>query len=199
MPTLTLELDSTSPPNPLQRLACLRAHTPLQMRLQHCPHISVLTTPYTSTPPSSSPWIIILTLLRGPQVMPLTPPSPPLTPPRSHRLPSLRSYSARQTCLQCSLLSLALWSAFLTCLQCRLPTLRLWIALLTCLQSCLPSLCLQCPANMPPMLRTILMLAVPSWHASDAPYHPYACGVPSQHASKAAYHPYARSALPTCL
>ncbi|MBW0586345.1 hypothetical protein O181_126060 [Austropuccinia psidii MF-1] len=66
------------------------------------------------------------------------------------------------------------------------------------------------------MLLTILKLAVPSQHAFNAPYHPYACGVPSQHASDAAYHPYACivptqhasntsyhpyscSALPTCL
>ncbi|MBW0537691.1 hypothetical protein O181_077406 [Austropuccinia psidii MF-1] len=32
-------------------LACLRARTALQMRLQHCPPISILTTPYTFTPP----------------------------------------------------------------------------------------------------------------------------------------------------
>ncbi|MBW0527231.1 hypothetical protein O181_066946 [Austropuccinia psidii MF-1] len=72
------------------------------------------------------------------------------------------------------------------------------------------------PPNMPPILLTILTLAVPSQHASKAPYHPYACGVPSRHASDAAYHPYACivparhasdaayhpyacSALPTCL
>ncbi|MBW0534403.1 hypothetical protein O181_074118 [Austropuccinia psidii MF-1] len=48
------------------------------MRLQHCRPISTLTTPYASAPPLSSPWLTILTLLRGPQVMPPTPPSPPL-------------------------------------------------------------------------------------------------------------------------
>ncbi|MBW0592550.1 hypothetical protein O181_132265 [Austropuccinia psidii MF-1] len=65
--------------------------------------------------------------------------------------------------------------------------------------------------NMPPTLLTILTLEVPSRHASEAPYHPYACGVPSRHASDATYHPYARivpaqhannaacSALPTYL
>ncbi|MBW0482443.1 hypothetical protein O181_022158 [Austropuccinia psidii MF-1] len=51
--------------------------------------------------------------------------------------------------------------------------------------------------NIPPMLPTILTLAVPSRHASDAPYHPYA--LPAQHASNAAYHPYTHSALLTCL
>ncbi|MBW0547770.1 hypothetical protein O181_087485 [Austropuccinia psidii MF-1] len=35
------------------------------------------------------------------------------------------------------------------------------------------------PPNMPPMLLTILTLAVPSRHASDAAYHPYTCIVPS--------------------
>ncbi|MBW0520066.1 hypothetical protein O181_059781 [Austropuccinia psidii MF-1] len=50
MPTLTLELASTSPPNPLQHLSCLCARTPLQMRLQHGPPISALTTPYASAP-----------------------------------------------------------------------------------------------------------------------------------------------------
>ncbi|MBW0582260.1 hypothetical protein O181_121975 [Austropuccinia psidii MF-1] len=44
---------------------------------------------------------------------------------------------------------------------------------------------------MPPMLLTILTLAVLSQHASNAHYHPYACGVPSQNACDAAYHPYA--------
>ncbi|MBW0580758.1 hypothetical protein O181_120473 [Austropuccinia psidii MF-1] len=44
---------------------------------------------------------------------------------------------------------------------------------------------------MPPTLLTILTLAVPSRHASEAPYHPYARGVPSRHASNATYHPYA--------
>ncbi|MBW0473304.1 hypothetical protein O181_013019 [Austropuccinia psidii MF-1] len=39
----------------------------------------------------------------------------------------------------------------------------------TCLQHCLPSLRLQCPSDMPLTLLTILMLAVPSRHASDAP------------------------------
>ncbi|MBW0542473.1 hypothetical protein O181_082188 [Austropuccinia psidii MF-1] len=40
------------------------------------------------------------------------------------------------------------------------------------------------PLNMPPMLLTLLTLAVPSHHA------PNARGVPSKHASNAAYHPY---------
>ncbi|MBW0592040.1 hypothetical protein O181_131755 [Austropuccinia psidii MF-1] len=44
-------LASTSPPDPPQRFACLRARTALQMRLRHCPLISALTTPYAFTPP----------------------------------------------------------------------------------------------------------------------------------------------------
>ncbi|MBW0518532.1 hypothetical protein O181_058247 [Austropuccinia psidii MF-1] len=43
-------LASTSPPNPPQCFACLRARTALQMRLRHYPPISVLTTPYAFTP-----------------------------------------------------------------------------------------------------------------------------------------------------
>ncbi|MBW0549323.1 hypothetical protein O181_089038 [Austropuccinia psidii MF-1] len=44
-------LASASPPNPLRCFACLQACTALQMRLQHCPPISVLTTPCAFTPP----------------------------------------------------------------------------------------------------------------------------------------------------
>ncbi|MBW0509441.1 hypothetical protein O181_049156 [Austropuccinia psidii MF-1] len=56
------------------------------------------------TPASSSPQLKILTLLQGPQVMPPTPPSPPLTPPYTHGVPSRHSslrrlHSAHLTCL----------------------------------------------------------------------------------------------------
>ncbi|MBW0511789.1 hypothetical protein O181_051504 [Austropuccinia psidii MF-1] len=44
-------LASASPPNQPRRFACLRARTTLQMRLQHFPPISVLTTPYAFTAP----------------------------------------------------------------------------------------------------------------------------------------------------
>ncbi|MBW0523964.1 hypothetical protein O181_063679 [Austropuccinia psidii MF-1] len=40
---------SASPPNPLRPLACLRAHTPLQMRLQHRSPIYALTNTYVSS------------------------------------------------------------------------------------------------------------------------------------------------------
>ncbi|MBW0559041.1 hypothetical protein O181_098756 [Austropuccinia psidii MF-1] len=36
---------------PPRRLACLRTRTALQIRLQHCPPITVVTTPYAFTPP----------------------------------------------------------------------------------------------------------------------------------------------------
>ncbi|MBW0550157.1 hypothetical protein O181_089872 [Austropuccinia psidii MF-1] len=137
MPTLTLELASASPPNPLQRLACLRAHTPLQMRPHLCPHHSLR----FRTPASYSPWITILILLWVPQVMPPTPPSPPLTPPCTCRLPSL-----------------GLWGAFPTCLRRCLPSVHLYSAHPTCLQQCLPSLHSQLPPDMPPKLLTILSL-----------------------------------------
>ncbi|MBW0494115.1 hypothetical protein O181_033830 [Austropuccinia psidii MF-1] len=65
-------------------------------------------------------------------------------------------------------------SSLPTCLQHHLPSLRSPSALPTCLQHCLPSLRLQCPPNMPPTLLTILTLAVPSRHASNSAYHPYA-------------------------
>ncbi|MBW0575335.1 hypothetical protein O181_115050 [Austropuccinia psidii MF-1] len=84
MPTLTLELASASPPNPLRRL----------VRLSYNPYAHA-----------------------GPSSYALAPPSPPL--------------------------------------------------------------CLLAPAT----------CGVPSRHASDATYHPYAHEVPSQHASNAAYHP----------
>ncbi|MBW0577520.1 hypothetical protein O181_117235 [Austropuccinia psidii MF-1] len=45
---------------PPQRLACLRARTTLQMRLQHCPPISVLTTPYAFTPRPYHPYACVV-------------------------------------------------------------------------------------------------------------------------------------------
>ncbi|MBW0553833.1 hypothetical protein O181_093548 [Austropuccinia psidii MF-1] len=65
---------------PPQRLACFRARTALQMRLRHCPPISVLTTPYAFTPPplpflrskSALPTPLILTLAECPPNMLLT-------------------------------------------------------------------------------------------------------------------------------
>ncbi|MBW0492967.1 hypothetical protein O181_032682 [Austropuccinia psidii MF-1] len=88
-----------------------------------CPHHSLR----FHTPASSSPWLKILTLLQGPQVMPPTRPSPPLRllAPTQHAYNAAYypyAHSALPTCLQHSLPSLRLWSAFLTCLLCRLPS-----------------------------------------------------------------------------
>ncbi|MBW0582845.1 hypothetical protein O181_122560 [Austropuccinia psidii MF-1] len=132
MPTLTLELASASPPNPLQCLACLSTRTPLQMRLQHCP----------PSPPS-----LLLTLLHPCLIFSLayntyTPAGPssnasnatltPLTPPCTHLLPSLLSWMPAQNASDAAYHPYDL-SALPTCLQC-----------------CLPSLYLQCPPYMPP-------------------------------------------------
>ncbi|MBW0460384.1 hypothetical protein O181_000099 [Austropuccinia psidii MF-1] len=99
MPTLTLELASTSLPNPLLRLACLRARTPLQMRLQH----------YPPSPPSPLLMLphprLIFSLAHnpyaaaGPSSYASRPPSPPFTPPCTCHLPSLLLWSAFPTCL----------------------------------------------------------------------------------------------------
>ncbi|MBW0475737.1 hypothetical protein O181_015452 [Austropuccinia psidii MF-1] len=137
MPTPMLELSSASPLNPLQHLECLGTHTPN----------------------SSSPQLTILMLLRGPQVMPLTPPSPPLMPPCTCLILSATYHPnacgvPSQRCLP----SLRSWSGFLTCLQCRLPCLCLHSTHPPCFGHCLPSLCLQCPPDMTPTLLTILTL-----------------------------------------
>ncbi|MBW0517625.1 hypothetical protein O181_057340 [Austropuccinia psidii MF-1] len=72
-------LACASPPNLPRRFACLRARTALQMRLQHCPPISVLTTPaltifmLTWCPPNMPPTpLAILTLVYFPPDMLLT-------------------------------------------------------------------------------------------------------------------------------
>ncbi|MBW0516669.1 hypothetical protein O181_056384 [Austropuccinia psidii MF-1] len=191
-----------------------RLHPPPDETPTLPPHIRPHHSLCFCTPTSSSPWLKILTLLRGPQVMPPKGPSPAQHTSDAAYHPYRRS--ALPKCLQCSLPSLRLWSSFPTCLQCRLASLRLYSARLTCLQRCLPSLRLQYPPNKPPMPLTILTLAVTCQHASDASshpyahivpsrpasnatYHPYARIVPAQHASDTAYHPYACGALPTCL
>ncbi|MBW0489589.1 hypothetical protein O181_029304 [Austropuccinia psidii MF-1] len=49
MPTITHELASTSLPNPLQLLRCLRSHTALKICLCSSAPISALTHPHAST------------------------------------------------------------------------------------------------------------------------------------------------------
>ncbi|MBW0579383.1 hypothetical protein O181_119098 [Austropuccinia psidii MF-1] len=63
-------------PHP-RRLPSLHYCSTLKMRLQCLPHHSLC----FHTPASSSSWLTILTLLKGPQAMPPMPSLPPLTPP----------------------------------------------------------------------------------------------------------------------
>ncbi|MBW0486312.1 hypothetical protein O181_026027 [Austropuccinia psidii MF-1] len=115
MPTLMLELDSASHPNPLQCLAFLRARTPLQMRLQNYP--PSLPSPLLTLPHPC----FIFSLVYNPYA-----PAGPLT------------YASKAT--------------------------------LTHLIQ-------------PPL--TIITLAVPSQHSSNATYQFYAHVVPTRHASDA--------------
>ncbi|MBW0477476.1 hypothetical protein O181_017191 [Austropuccinia psidii MF-1] len=85
--------------------------------------------------------------------MPPMPPSTPLTPPRTHLI-----LSAAYHPYACGVLSQHASDPAYHPYACS--------ALSTCLQQCLPYLRSQCPPKMPPMLLTILMLAVPSRHAS---------------------------------
>ncbi|MBW0551969.1 hypothetical protein O181_091684 [Austropuccinia psidii MF-1] len=106
--------------------------------------------------------------------MPPTPPSPPLTPPCTRT-----TFLQRLQCPPSMPLTLLNILMLTVPSQCSLPSLRWWSSFPTCHQHCLPSLC---SYSAHPTLLTILTLAVPSRHASNA-----------------AYHPYARSDLPTCL
>ncbi|MBW0469588.1 hypothetical protein O181_009303 [Austropuccinia psidii MF-1] len=123
---------------PPRCLACLCPRTALQMRPQHCPPISVLTTPYAFTPPP-------LPSLRLCSALPTC---------LRHSLPSLCLRSALSTFCQHFLPSLCSHSALPTCSQHHL-SLCLCSALLTCLQHCLPSLPLR---GALPTLLTILTL-----------------------------------------
>ncbi|MBW0512451.1 hypothetical protein O181_052166 [Austropuccinia psidii MF-1] len=87
---------------------CLHARTALQMRLQHCPPISSLTTPYAFT-------FLCLPSLHSHVALPKC---------LQHSLLSLRSCSALLTWLQFRLPSLRLRSALLTYLQHSIPSLR---------------------------------------------------------------------------
>ncbi|MBW0540329.1 hypothetical protein O181_080044 [Austropuccinia psidii MF-1] len=81
-------------------LSILTHHTAVQMRLQHCPPISFLTTPYAFTPPP-------LPSLRLHSTLPTC---------LQHRFPSICSCSALPTCLRQCLPSLRSRSALPTCL-----------------------------------------------------------------------------------
>ncbi|MBW0588891.1 hypothetical protein O181_128606 [Austropuccinia psidii MF-1] len=84
------------PPGHLEFLCTCTA---LQMRLRHCPPISVLTTPDAFTPPP-------LPSLRLRSILPTS---------LQHSFPSLHSCSALPTCLQQHLSSLHSRSALPTC------------------------------------------------------------------------------------
>ncbi|MBW0494234.1 hypothetical protein O181_033949 [Austropuccinia psidii MF-1] len=58
------------------------------------------------------------------------------------------------------------------------------------LQHCPPISALTTPYAFTPLPLPSLCSRVPSQHASNTAYYPYACGVPSQHGSNTAYHPY---------
>ncbi|MBW0489561.1 hypothetical protein O181_029276 [Austropuccinia psidii MF-1] len=126
------------------------------------------------TPSPYSPWIKILTLLRGPKVMPPTPPSPPLS------LLSPVAYHPYACIVPTQHASNASYHPY----ACIVPTQHASNAAyhpyacssLLMLLTILPRV--ECPPDMPPMLLTILTLAVPSRHASDTAYHPYAVGNP---------------------
>ncbi|MBW0545255.1 hypothetical protein O181_084970 [Austropuccinia psidii MF-1] len=73
-----------------------------------------------------------------------------------------------------------------------LPSLHLHSTLPTCLQHRFPSLCLRVPSRHASNTAYHPYASrVHSQHAPDTAYHPYARGVPSQHAPNTAYHPYA--------
>ncbi|MBW0589797.1 hypothetical protein O181_129512 [Austropuccinia psidii MF-1] len=103
MPTLMHELASTSLPNPLQLLTCLRSHSTPKICLCGRSPISSLTHPHASAPLLLN----LLTLLLRPQsILPTLAPhlgAPPhyaSTPLACllHDLQSLRSCSALPTC-----------------------------------------------------------------------------------------------------
>ncbi|MBW0493133.1 hypothetical protein O181_032848 [Austropuccinia psidii MF-1] len=126
------------------------------------------------TPASSSPWLTILTLLWGPQVMPPMPPSPLLSPtayhPYAHGMPSRHASNAAYHPYTCIVPARHASNAAYHPYACS--------ALPACLQRCLPSLRLQCHPNMP-----LTPLAVPFQHASNTPSHwpnPYAPAAPSR-------------------
>ncbi|MBW0489821.1 hypothetical protein O181_029536 [Austropuccinia psidii MF-1] len=212
MPTLMLELASASLPNPLRRLACLHACTPLQMRLQHCPHHSLC----FRTCSSSSPQLTVLTLLWSPQVMPLAPPSPPLTPPCTrvilsatyhphacavpYQHASNTAYHPNACGAPSQHASNATYHPYACIVPARhasntayhpygcsaLPMLLTILMLMECLPDMPPmplTILTLFPPDMPPMLLTILMLAVTF-------QHPPHTGL----ILKAAYDPYTHAA-----
>ncbi|MBW0525202.1 hypothetical protein O181_064917 [Austropuccinia psidii MF-1] len=149
----------------------MHPHPPPDETLALLPHLRPHHSLRFRTPASSSPWLKILMLLRGPQVMPPTLPSPPLMPPCTcptclqRCLPSLRlQCPPNMPPMQLTILTLAVPSQHASDTAyhpyTRMPSQHASDAayhpyahsdLPTCLQHCLPSLSLQCPPDMPPM------------------------------------------------
>ncbi|MBW0583320.1 hypothetical protein O181_123035 [Austropuccinia psidii MF-1] len=130
-------LACASPPNPPRFFACLQARTALQMRLRHCPPISVLTNPYPFTPHPYHLYAHVVHSRHAPDIT----------------YPYARS-SALPICSQHCLQSLGSRSALPTCSRPQL-SLRLCSALPTCSRHCLPSLRL-CSALPTPLILTLV-------------------------------------------
>ncbi|MBW0578058.1 hypothetical protein O181_117773, partial [Austropuccinia psidii MF-1] len=181
-------LASASPPNPPQCFACLRACTALDMRLQHCPPISVFTTPYALTP-------LPLPFLCSRGALPTC----------SQQHLSLRLCNALPTCSQHHL-SLRLLSALPTSSRHCLPSVRLQHALPTplilTLAECPPKMLLtplmltlaECTPDILLTLLTIFRLAECTPDMLPTPLI-FTLGVHSQHCLE---YLRSRSALPTC-
>ncbi|MBW0584411.1 hypothetical protein O181_124126 [Austropuccinia psidii MF-1] len=159
-------LASASPPNPPRRFASLRARTALQMTLQHCPHLH----PHHSLcPPNTTyhPYACGVPSQHAPDT----------TDPYACVVPSRHAPN----------------TAYHPYARCALPTLLTILTLVECPPDRLPTLLtilmlVECTPNMLPTLLTILMLVGCPPNTTDC----YACVVPSQHAPDTAYHPYAR-------
>ncbi|MBW0485216.1 hypothetical protein O181_024931 [Austropuccinia psidii MF-1] len=168
------------------RLPSLCSCSTLKMRLQCGPHHSL----HFCTPASSSPWLTILTLLQGPQVLPLTLPSPPLCllapsayHPYARRVPSQHASDAAYHPYACIVPSRHASDAAYNPCACIVPSRHASdaayhpyarSALLTCLQYRLLSLCL-CSA-----LPTCLQHPPHTGLILNSTYDPYASAAPSR-------------------
>ncbi|MBW0535160.1 hypothetical protein O181_074875 [Austropuccinia psidii MF-1] len=169
---------------PPQRLACLRAHTALQMRLRHCPPISVLNTPYAFTPPplpSLCAWSALLTLLT---ILMLAQCPPDTTYPYTCVVPSRHASDTAYhpyACVEPSRHAFDTTYHPYACCPPDMPMTQLTILTLV-----------ECP---PDMAYHLYARGVPSGHAPNTTYDPYACVVPSRHCLPSLR---LQSALPTC-
>ncbi|MBW0510856.1 hypothetical protein O181_050571 [Austropuccinia psidii MF-1] len=148
------------------------------------------------TPASSYPWLTILTLLRGPQVMPPTPPSPPLTPPCT-RLILSAAYHPYIGGVPSQHASNTAYNPY-TCIVpaqhasnvAYHPYAR--SALLTCLQRpphTGPILMLLQPPQDETMMPPPISALTTPYASAPLPYHPYAPAAHSRYASDATLNP----------